>query len=106
MDIYGPPWISMEIQTNQSTSIEFHLNPGISDPHFAKEMGGEIEAFHQFVHWKYFPHVGSEEMNNGFYEQLEHMQGKKHTYYAGEILNFSCVGFTCEYAQHIVNRYF
>jgi len=74
--------------------------------HFAKEMGGEIEAFHQFVHWKYFPHVGSEEMNNGFYEQLEHMQGKKHTYYAGEILNFSCVGFTCEYAQHIVNRYF
>ena len=69
-------------------------------------MGGKIASVHQFIHWKYFPHVGSEEMNDGFYDKLEKMQGRQHTYYAGEILNFSCVGFTSKYAEYIVNRYF
>jgi hypothetical protein len=73
---------------------------------FVLKMGAEIESVHQFVHWKYFPHIGSEEMNNGFYDKLSNIQGNQHTYYAGEILNFSCVGFTCEYSEHIVNRYF
>ena len=73
---------------------------------FVGEMGAQIESVHQFVHWKYFPHVDAEEMNNGFYDKLENMQGSQHTYYAGEILNFSCVGFTSEYAEYIVNRYF
>ena len=74
--------------------------------HFVSQMGGEVESVHQFVHWKYFPHIGSEDMNNGFYDKLERMQGEKHTYYAGELLNFSCVGFTCEYAEDVVNQYF
>jgi predicted NAD/FAD-dependent oxidoreductase len=74
--------------------------------HFLGEMGGQIESVHQFVHWKYFPHVDAKEMSNGFYDKLENMQGRQHTYYAGEVLNFSCVGFTCEYAQYTVNRYF
>lgn len=73
---------------------------------FVLQMGAEIESVHQFVHWKYFPHIGSEEMNNGFYDKLKDIQGDQHTYYAGEILNFSCVGFTCEFSEHMVNRYF
>lgn len=74
--------------------------------HFVLQMGAEIESVHQFVHWKYFPHIGSEEMNNGFYDKLNDIQGNHHTYYAGEVLNFSCVGFTCEFSEHMVNRYF
>lgn len=73
---------------------------------FVLQMGAKIESVHQFVHWKYFPHIGCEEMNNGFYDKLKNMQGNQHTYYAGEILNFSCVGFTSEYSEYIVNRYF
>jgi hypothetical protein len=73
---------------------------------FVLQMGAEIESVHQFVHWKYFPHIDTEEMNTGFYDKLNNMQGNQHTYYAGEILNFSCVGFTSEYSEHIVNRYF
>ncbi|MGR5530660.1 FAD-dependent oxidoreductase [Vibrio alfacsensis] len=73
---------------------------------FVCQMGGEIESIHQFIHWKYFPHVDSAEMNDGFYDKLDKMQGNQHTYYAGEILNFSCVGFTSEYADYIVHRYF
>ena len=69
-------------------------------------MGAEVESVHQFIHWKYFPHVGTKEMNNGFYDKLNEIQGSQHTYYAGEILNFSCVGFTCAYSEHIVNNYF
>jgi len=73
---------------------------------FVQGMGAEIELIHQFVHWKYFPHIGSDDMNNGFYDKLEKMQGNQQTYYVGEVLNFSCVGFTSEHAEHIVNRYF
>lgn len=73
---------------------------------FVCQMGGEIESIHQFIHWKYFPHVESSEMNDGFYDKLNEIQGNRHTYYAGEILNFSCVGFTSEYADYIVHRYF
>jgi hypothetical protein len=74
--------------------------------YFVVQMGAEVESVHQFIHWKYFPHIGTEEMNNGFYDKLNEIQGNQHTYYAGEILNFSCVGFTCEYSEHIVNNYF
>lgn len=73
---------------------------------FVLNMGGNIERVHQFIHWKYFPHIGTEAMNNGFYKKISNMQGNKQTYYAGEILNFSCVGFTCEYSEHIVDKYF
>lgn len=98
-DISGGGVFNQVKAFNQSKVIDNLTN-------FVLQMGAEIESVHQFVHWKYFPHIDSEEMNNGFYDKLENMQGNQHTYYAGEILNFSCVGFTSEHAEHIVNRYF
>lgn len=73
---------------------------------FVQQMGGEIESIHKFIHWKYFPHVDSKPLRDGFYDKLEGMQGKQHTYYAGELLSFACVGFTSEYAEDLVNRNF
>ena len=70
------------------------------------KMGGEIEVVHQVVDWKYFPHVGTHDLREGFYEQLADMQGKKNVYYLGELLNFSCIGATTEYAQEFIEEYF
>lgn len=117
----GEPVYSFYVLTDKDISLEGVFNEGktchqaktvnerkVIDnlKNFVLQMGGEIELVHQFIHWKYFPHVEAEDMNNGFYDKLKTMQGNQHTYYAGEILNFSCVGFTCEYSEYIVNRYF
>ncbi|MDF2152285.1 FAD-dependent oxidoreductase [Vibrio sp. CAU 1672] len=99
----GQPVYSFYVLTDKSSSeaeVTNNLNA------FVRKTGAEIESVHQFIHWKYFPHVGTEEMSSGFYDKLEKLQGGQNTYYAGEILNFSCVGFTCEYADDLVNRYF
>jgi protoporphyrinogen oxidase len=73
---------------------------------FVRQMGGEIETIHKIIRWKYFPHVDAKPLRDGFYDKLEKMQGKQHTYYAGELLSFACVGFTSEYAETLVNQNF
>lgn len=72
----------------------------------AESFGGSVESLHTVSRWKYFPHVGPEEMKNGYFDALEALQGNQHTYYAGELLNFSTVGLTAEYAEDLVNRFF
>ncbi|MGR5063875.1 FAD-dependent oxidoreductase [Photobacterium sp. DNB22_13_2] len=99
----GHPIYSFYVLTDKNIS-ENEVTENLG--RFVHQMGGEIKSVHQFIHWKYFPHVETDEMNNGFYDKLDKIQGSQHTYYAGELLNFSCVGFTCEYAEYIVNRYF
>ncbi len=84
---------------NQEVVIE-NLNK------FVVKMGGEIEFVHQAVDWKYFPHVGTRDLREGFYEQLANMQGQKNTYYLGELLNFSCIGATTDYAQKFIAKHF
>lgn len=71
-----------------------------------QKMGGEIETIHKIIPWKYFPHFNAKSLKTGTYDKLEEIQGTKHTYYAGELLSFACVGFTSEYAEDLVNRNF
>jgi len=71
-----------------------------------RDHGGTLEKTHKVVHWKYFPHVNSENMKNGYFDILENLQGERHTYYAGELLNFSTVGMSSAYAQQLVERNF
>jgi hypothetical protein len=73
---------------------------------FVGKMGGSIEVVHEFVDWKYFPHINTKALSSGFYETLEKMQGERHTYYLGELLNFSCIGPTCSYAEDHIKKYF
>lgn len=71
-----------------------------------QQLGGSIERVHTTAQWKYFPHVTPEKMRDGFYDQLESLQGQKHTYLAGESLNFSTVGLSSAYAEQLVERFF
>ncbi|WEM44486.1 FAD-dependent oxidoreductase (plasmid) [Photobacterium sp. DA100] len=99
----GQPVYSFYVLTDKNIS-EKEVTDNLRT--FVHQMGGEIESVHQFIHWKYFPHVETDELNKGFYDKLNQLQGNQHTFYAGEILNFSCVGFTSEYAEYIVNQHF
>ena len=54
--------------------------------------------------WNYFPHVSSEQINQGFYNKLEALQGTNNTYYAGGLLNFELVENSFAYSKAIVKR--
>ena len=71
-----------------------------------QQLGGSMERVHTIQHWKYFPHISSEIMCQGYFDQLESLQGQRQTYYAGEVMNFSTVGLSAEYAEHLVHRFF
>ena len=71
-----------------------------------KKIGGVVGAVHSITHWKYFPHVSSETMKDGFFDRLDTIQGAKNTFYVGESLNFSTVGLASEHANDLVGRLF
>ncbi|MEK7632265.1 MAG: FAD-dependent oxidoreductase [Patescibacteria group bacterium] len=71
-----------------------------------KKMGGVVSTIHSITHWKYFPHISSEIMKDGFFDRIESIQGTKNTFYVGESLNFSTVGLASEHANDLVNRLF
>lgn len=71
-----------------------------------QKMGGTVGNVHSVTHWKYFPHVSSETLKDGFFDRVDSIQGTKHTFYVGESLNFSTVGLASEHASDLVNRVF
>ena len=71
-----------------------------------EKMGGVLNRVHAIQQWKYFPHVSPAEMAEGYFDRLSALQGIRHTYYAGELLNFSTVGLTSAYAEDLIKRFF
>ncbi len=86
------------------TQSDDDLVRGIGD--LVKQMNGALGAVHGVTHWKYFPHVSTETMRSGFFDRVDALQGSRQTYYVGESLNFSTVGFASEHADATVNRFF
>ena len=56
--------------------------------------------------WYYFPHVFTEDYAAGWYDDVEAMQGKYDTYYAGEIMSFGDMDETSEHSRELVERFF
>jgi hypothetical protein len=65
-----------------------------------------ITGQHMHKVWPYFPHVGLADFRAGFYDQLESLQGFRHTYYSSSLLAFETVGTTVAYSRGLVDRYF
>lgn len=68
--------------------------------------GLPVKATERIDDWYYFPHVSSKDYADGWYDKVEAMQGKNHTYYAGEVMAFGDMEETAEYARELVIRYF
>ncbi|MBE9251149.1 FAD-dependent oxidoreductase [Dolichospermum sp. LEGE 00240] len=71
-----------------------------------KNMGFIIDKEYVSIQWKYFPHVSSEDMKDGFYDKLERIQGQNNMYLAGEIMNFPSLRGVTEYSNYLINKYF
>ena len=54
----------------------------------------------------YFPHVLTDDYAAGWYDEVEAMQGKYDTYYAGEVMSFGDMDETAEYSRELVERFF
>uniref|UniRef100_A0A2N9HH20 Carrier domain-containing protein n=1 Tax=Fagus sylvatica TaxID=28930 RepID=A0A2N9HH20_FAGSY len=72
-----------------------------------KTMGGEVEKVVLQRRFKYFPHVCSQDMKDGFYEKLEtKVQGWKNTYYVGGLMAFELTERNSSYAMALVCKHF
>ncbi|KAM1756342.1 hypothetical protein ACFX11_005724 [Malus domestica] len=73
----------------------------------AKLIGAEVMEVVLQRRFKYFPHVGSQEMKDGFYEKLEsELQGFKNTYYVGGLMAFELTERNSSYAMGLVCKHF
>jgi len=70
------------------------------------QLGAQVDAFLLTKKWNYFPHVSADEMQAGFYEELESLQGTWNTWYAGEVLSFTLVELVVRYSRALVDRHF
>ena len=71
-------------------------------------LGGSIDEsqWHTYDRWSYFPHVNAEDIRNGFFKDVEKLQGHNRTYYAGAMMNFELVECSIEYSKQLVNKFF
>ncbi|KAM1805985.1 hypothetical protein ACFX11_029181 [Malus domestica] len=73
----------------------------------AKLIGAEVTEVVLQRRFKYFPHVGSQEMKDGFYEKLEsELQGFRNTYYVGGLMAFELTERNSSYAMGLVCKHF
>lgn len=68
--------------------------------------GRKVEQIERIDDWYYFPHVGSKDYADGWYDKVEAMQGKANTFYAGEVMSFGDMEETVEYSRDLVHRFF
>lgn len=73
---------------------------------FVTKMGGSLTKVLSVTHWKYFPSVDQTTIEAGYFDVIEAMQGRRNTFYIGELMNFSTVGLTSQYAEATIERYF
>lgn len=73
---------------------------------FVSKMGGSMTKVYSVTHWKYFPYIDQATMAAGYFDVIEAMQGCRNTFYIGELMNFSTVGLTSQYAEATIERYF
>jgi non-ribosomal peptide synthetase-like protein len=73
----------------------------------ATNMGGKVEKIILQRRFKYFPHVSSQDMKDGFYERFEsEIQGERNTYYVGGLMAFELTERNSSYAMALVCKHF
>jgi oxygen-dependent protoporphyrinogen oxidase len=71
-----------------------------------EHLGGTLGNIVKEIQWSYFPHVGQKDLDNGFYDKLNSLQGEMGTYYVGGIFNFETVEHTSKFAKELVDQVF
>ncbi|EYU46303.1 hypothetical protein MIMGU_mgv1a021307mg [Erythranthe guttata] len=72
-----------------------------------KRMGGEVERTILQRRFKYFPHVQSQDIKDGFYDKIEtQLQGQNNTYYIGGLMAFELTERNSSYAMSLIRKHF
>ncbi|KAJ0083836.1 hypothetical protein Patl1_29820 [Pistacia atlantica] len=72
-----------------------------------ENMGVEVQNVVLQRRFKYFPHVGSQDMKDGFYERLEtELQGRRNTYYVGGLMAFELTERNSSYSMALICKHF
>ncbi len=71
-----------------------------------KYFGTKTQSIKAHKQWDYFPHVSAKDIQEGFFERMEALQGKKNTYYVGSTLAFEWVDAVLGYSKKLVNTHF
>ncbi|CAK7339270.1 unnamed protein product [Dovyalis caffra] len=70
-------------------------------------MGAEVQEVVLQRRFKYFPHVGSQDMKDGFYDKLEsELQGQRNTFYVGGLVAFELTERNSSYAMALICKHF
>ncbi|MCO5574407.1 hypothetical protein L7F22_028192 [Adiantum nelumboides] len=69
-------------------------------------MGGIVKEFLLQRRWNYFPHVCSQEMEDGFFDKLEEMQGVNNTFYVGALMAFELTERNAAYSVNLMAKHF
>lgn len=100
LNVYTAYQYTEQPYDTNSKELEIYLHDDI------KKLGGKINKINEKIPWKYFPHVKSETLSSGFFDDFEALQGGKNTFYLGEALSFSDVEHVVEFSFDIIDRYF
>ncbi|CAN0891896.1 Long-chain-fatty-acid--AMP ligase FadD28 [Linum grandiflorum] len=72
-----------------------------------ESMGAKAEQVILQRRFKYFPHVCSQDMKNGFYERLEdELQGQRNTLYVGGLMAFELTERNSSYSMALICKHF
>ncbi|MEO5971320.1 MAG: FAD-dependent oxidoreductase [Bdellovibrionia bacterium] len=95
-------WVTYQLATKNlgAKELEANLEREI------EALGGRVNGVLTQKKWDYFPYVKTEDLQGGFYKNLERMQGLNGFYYVGGIMNFETTEHTAEYAKDLVDHKF
>jgi hypothetical protein len=71
-----------------------------------KEIGGTLTEVKAQIVWDLFPHVAPADILDGYYDQIESLQGKNHIYFTGSSFTFDTVEDVVLYSKELVDRFF
>ncbi|XP_065866063.1 uncharacterized protein [Euphorbia lathyris] len=72
-----------------------------------KQWGVQVEEVVLQRRFRYFPHVTSQDMKDGFYERLEsELQGLRNTYYVGGLMAFELTERNSSYSMALISKHF
>lgn len=87
--------------------------PGVGDQDIVRRLGEDIQTLggrlgkvHVQRCWNFFPHVKLNDVQAGFFERLEALQGQRRTYYTGSLLSFELIECVIGYSRELVGRHF
>jgi hypothetical protein len=71
-----------------------------------KQAGFKAERLFAYKQWQTFPHVTGAEIKNGFYDQVNALQGQQGIYFSGSLTCFPTLDKLTQYLSDFTNRYF